>query len=340
MITEIIDLKNNIDEKIFIKLHKYYLDNKLIAIPTETVYGLSADATSEEAVKKIYLAKGRPSDNPLIVHFYEVSQIDFIVEINNENVKKLIDNFWPGPMTLILPLKNKNLVSKSVRSGLETLAVRMPSDYFAREVLKHTKLLLAAPSANISGKPSPTKFEHVYNDLNNKIDVIIKGDDSDIGLESTVIDCTKIPFVIARPGSITLKDIEKVLGMGNIVYNNETTVVKPISPGMKYRHYSPNGDLIILDDNFENILKKLQEKNNKVAFITYKKYKELLLEVPFKVKYLATSEEDIEESNKNLYNVLRECDNEDIKEIYIMKLEENDKNKALLNRINKASSKK
>ncbi|QWQ38448.1 threonylcarbamoyl-AMP synthase [Gemella sp. zg-570] len=340
MKTEIIDLRNNSDEEIFKKLQAYYLDNKLIAIPTETVYGLSADASSEAAVKKIYFSKGRPSDNPLIVHFYKISQVSPIVEINNTYVKKLIDNFWPGPMTLILALKNKNLISKSVRAGLDTLAIRMPNDNIARKILKHTKLLLAAPSANISGKPSPTKFEHVYNDLNNKIDVIIKGNDSHIGLESTVIDCTKFPFVIARPGSITLKDIEKLLGEGNIVYNKENNMEKPASPGMKYRHYSPNGDLIIVDEKLENILEKLRLKNNKFALITYKKYKNLLKDTPFKVKYLAEDEENIEEANKNLYNILRECDIENIEEIYILKLKETDKNKALLNRINKASSKK
>ncbi|MBU0278021.1 L-threonylcarbamoyladenylate synthase [Gemella sp. zg-1178] len=340
MKTEIIDLRNNSDEEIFKKLQEYYLDNKLIAIPTETVYGLSADASSEDAVKKIYLAKGRPSDNPLIVHFYKISQVSPIVEIDNAYVKKLIDNFWPGPMTLILALKNKNLISKSVRAGLDTLAIRMPNDNIARKILKHTKLLLAAPSANISGKPSPTKFEHVYNDLNNKIDVIIKGNDSHIGLESTVIDCTKFPFVVARPGSITLKDIEKLLGEGNIVYNKENNMEKPASPGMKYRHYSTNGDLIIVDEKLENILEKLRLKNNKFALITYKKYKNLLKDTPFKVKYLAEDEENIEEANKNLYNILRECDIENIEEIYILKLKETDKNKALLNRINKASSKK
>ena len=157
----------------------------------------------DKAVCKIYEAKGRPSDNPLIVHFYEMSQLDNIVDYSDENVKKLIDKFWPGPMTLILNAKENNGISKKVTAGLNTLAVRMPSNITAREVLKETGVLLAAPSANTSGKPSPTKFEHVYHDLNGKIDVIIEDEQSDIGLESTVVDCTRYPFVIARPGDIT-----------------------------------------------------------------------------------------------------------------------------------------
>ena len=162
METEIINISKSKDKKeIYRKLTTYYKDGKLVAIPTETVYGLSANAMDDKAVCKIYEAKGRPSDNPLIVHFYEMSQLDNIVDYSDENVKKLIDKFWPGPMTLILNAKENNGISKKVTAGLNTLAVRMPSNITAREILKETEVLLAAPSANTSGKPSPTKFEHV-----------------------------------------------------------------------------------------------------------------------------------------------------------------------------------
>lgn len=340
MKTEIIDLKDFQNNNIYSKLKEYYEDNKLIAIPTETVYGLSADATREIAVKKIYEAKGRPSDNPLIVHFYALEQLENIVCFNDENVKKLVYNFWPGAMTLILKLKNKNIIAKNVTANLDTVAVRMPSDKYARKILKETKVLLAAPSANTSGKPSPTKFEHVVNDMDGKIDVIIKGDDSSIGLESTVVDCTKYPFVIARPGSITAKDIEKVLGENSVVYNDEVDVENPISPGMKYRHYSPDGDLIIYEKSFNELLELLKNKNEDTGFITYENNKKYVENLKVKVKYLAKNEENIEQSNKNLYNILREFDKEKVKEIYILSLNEIEKSKALINRINKASSKK
>ena len=343
METEIINIsKSENKEEIYSKLTTYYKDGKLVAIPTETVYGLSANAMDDEAVSKIYEAKGRPSDNPLIVHFYEMNQLDSIVDYNDENVKKLINNFWPGPMTLILNAKNNNGISKKVTAGLNTLAVRMPSNITAREILKETEVLLAAPSANTSGKPSPTKFEHVYHDLNGKIDVIIEDEQADIGLESTVIDCTRYPLVIARPGEITKEDIEGVLGEGSVKYNEEilTKNETPIAPGMKYRHYSPEAELVLFDDSFEKLISILKERDKKTGFITYK---EMESEVDFlnvSVKYLADNEKSVEQSNKNLYNILREFDEEEVEEIFILPIEETKENKALLNRLNKAISKK
>ena len=343
METEIINISKSKDKKeIYRKLTIYYKDGKLVAIPTETVYGLSANAMDEEAVSKIYEAKGRPSDNPLIVHFYEIKQLDNIVDYSDENVKKLINNFWPGPMTLILNAKDNNGVSKKVTAGLNTLAVRMPSNITAREILKETGVLLAAPSANTSGKPSPTKFEHVYHDLNGKIDVIIEDEQSDIGLESTVIDCTRYPMVIARPGEITKEDIEDILGEGSVKYNEEvlTQNVAPISPGMKYRHYSPEAELVLFNGSFENLINILKDRNKKTGFITYKEMKSKVNNLNVSIKYLADSEKSVEQSNKNLYNILREFDEEMVEEIFILPIEETKENKALLNRLNKAISKK
>ena len=343
METEIINIsKSESKEEIYSKLTEYYKNGKLVAIPTETVYGLSANAMDDEAVSKIYEAKGRPSDNPLIVHFYEMSQLDNIVDYSDENVKKLIDKFWPGPMTLILNVKENNGISKKVTAGLNTLAVRMPSNVTARELLKETKVLLAAPSANTSGKPSPTKFEHVYHDLNEKIDVIIEDEQSDIGLESTVIDCTRYPLVIARPGDITKEDIESVLGEGSVKYNEEvlTQDAAPISPGMKYRHYSPEAELVLFNDSFENLINILKDKNQKTGFITYKEMESRVNDLNVSIKYLADNEKSVEQSNKNLYNILREFDEEKVEEIFILPIEETKENKALLNRLNKAISKK
>ena len=343
METEIINISKSKDKKeIYRKLTTYYKDGKLVAIPTETVYGLSANAMDDEAVSKIYEAKGRPSDNPLIVHFYEMNQLDNIVDYSDENVKKLINNFWPGPMTLILNAKDNNGVSKKVTAGLNTLAVRMPSNITAREILKETGVLLAAPSANTSGKPSPTKFEHVYHDLNGKIDVIIEDEQSDIGLESTVIDCTRYPLVIARPGEITKEDIEGVLGEGSVKYNEEILKKNetPIAPGMKYRHYSPEAELVLFNGSFENLINILKDRNKKTGFITYKEMKSKVNNLNVSIKYLADSEKSVEQSNKNLYNILREFDEEMVEEIFILPIEETKENKALLNRLNKAISKK
>ena len=343
METEIINISKSKDKKeIYRKLTTYYKNGKLVAIPTETVYGLSANAMDDEAVSKIYEAKGRPSDNPLIVHFYEMNQLDNIVDYSDENVKKLINNFWPGPMTLILNAKENNGISKKVTAGLNTLAVRMPSNITAREILKETGVLLAAPSANTSGKPSPTKFEHVYHDLNGKIDVIIEDEQSDIGLESTVIDCTRYPMVIARPGEITKEDIEDILGEGSVKYNEEvlTQNVAPISPGMKYRHYSPEAELVLFNGSFENLINILKDRNKRTGFITYKEMKSKVNNLNVSIKYLADSEKSVEQSNKNLYNILREFDEEMVEEIFILPIEETKENKALLNRLNKAISKK
>ena len=320
MDTEIINIsKSKNKAEVYKKLQQYYKSDKLVAIPTETVYGLSADATSDKAISKIYEAKGRPSDNPLIVHFYDVKQLDNIVDYADDRVGILIDKFWPGPMTLILNAIENNGISNNVTAGLNTLAVRMPSNTTAREILKETQVLLAAPSANTSGKPSPTKYEHVYHDLNEKIDVIIEDEQSDIGLESTVIDCTKNPLVIARPGEITKEDIENVLGEGSVVYNDEIIDEDqaPIAPGMKYRHYSPEAELILYRHSFEDLLELLKTKGKETGFITYDNYKNKLKGLNISIKYLADSEKSVEQSNKNLYNILREFDEENIKEIYL-----------------------
>ncbi|MBF0746407.1 threonylcarbamoyl-AMP synthase [Gemella sp. 19428wG2_WT2a] len=321
------------------KIKEYYISGKVVAIPTETVYGLSADAQNEKAVSKIFEAKNRPVDNPLIVHFYELNQLNGIVDYSDPWVGLLANKFWPGPMSLILPLVNKERIAANVTAGLTSLAVRMPSDKYARRILEETRLLLAAPSANTSGKPSPTRADHVINDMDEKIEAIVEGDDSEIGLESTVIDCRQRPFVIARPGSISLNDIEAVLGKGNIFYHDFNHREKIISPGTKYRHYSPDADLLIEDTSFDNMLQILKNTDEKTLFITYKNKESDVKNLPCKIKYLAKNEENIEESSKNLYNILRECDLENIKTIYILKIKENDKTKALVNRLTKASSK-
>jgi len=280
--------------------------------------------------------QGFTSDKEKELILYKEKSILIDDEINKYNLE------INGLKNLILELEKNEIVPSCITGGLNTVAVRMPSNITAREILKETEVLLAAPSANTSGKPSPTKFEHVYHDLNGKIDVIIEDEQSDIGLESTVIDCTRTPLVIARPGEITKEDIEGILGLGSVKYNDEVMVdtQTPIAPGMKYRHYSPEAELLYYEDSLEKALEFLKTKNKKTGFITYKSNEHLFENLNISVKYLADNEKSVEQSNKNLYNILREFDEEKVEEIYILPIKETKENIALLNRLNKAISRK
>lgn len=238
---------------------KILQEGGLVASPTETVYGLCANALDEEAVKKIYVAKGRPSDNPLIVHIADLDMLPSLVQEISPIAKTLIDAFWPGPMTLIF--KASSIIPKVVTGGLDTVAVRFPSHPVIRDLIKASGLPLAAPSANTSGKPSPTNFERVYEDLNGKIDGIIHGGHSEFGVESTVIDTTDKIATICRPGGITLEMLQDVLhgnvmmdpALGHKLAKGEV----PKAPGMKYTHYSPNADVCIVTGELDHVVAKI-----------------------------------------------------------------------------------
>ncbi|MEK3888518.1 L-threonylcarbamoyladenylate synthase [Bacillus sp. FSL K6-3431] len=221
-------------------------DNEVIAFPTETVYGLGANAKSDEAIAKIFAAKGRPADNPLIVHISTFSQLTELTEHISNQAKQLIKAFWPGPLTIIFP-KKENSVSKLVTAGLETVAVRMPNHPIALELITAAGIPIAAPSANRSGKPSPTTADHVCTDLNGRIAGIVNGGMTGVGVESTVIDCSGGVPVILRPGGISQEEIEAVIGkvmMDQALANRDE---KPKSPGMKYTHYAPAAPLYLVD---------------------------------------------------------------------------------------------
>lgn len=257
----------------------------LVAFPTETVYGLGADALNEEAVKKIYQAKGRPSDNPMIVHIARASDIGQLTPMLSGDVVNLIDNFWPGPLTLVV--KKKDSVPKTTTGGLDTVAVRMPDNDIAIDLINHAGTPIAAPSANISGRPSPTRAEHVIHDMDGKIDAIIRGEDCRVGIESTVLDMTGDNPMILRPGIITAEQIEAAIGKE--VYMDKTLVeiptkgqmegseeFAPKSPGMKYKHYAPKADMVVVEGQRENVkneikrLKMLNERlGNKVGVILF-----------------------------------------------------------------------
>lgn len=260
----------------------------IVAFPTETVYGLGANALDEEAVKKIYKAKGRPSDNPMIVHISQVSDVHDIAEISEatmsekavENFRRCSDAFWPGPLTMVLP--KKEIVPLTTTGGLDTVAIRMPSNKTARMLIEYSGCPIAAPSANLSGKPSPTTAEHTLDDMDGRIDAIIFGSDCQVGIESTVVDMRKEEPVILRPGRITAEDLSNAIdGMVLIhpslkkkdmsqsdVDMSQNMVAR--SPGMKYKHYAPEAEMqiFISDTNDrEKALKMAEKEANRLKAI-------------------------------------------------------------------------
>ncbi len=235
----------------------------LVAIPTETVYGLAANALDSEAVKKIYQAKGRPSDNPLIVHISDLSQWKPLVREIPEKAKNLAVKYWPGPLTIILP--KSDIVPAEVSGKLDTVAVRMPSNEIARAIIEKADVPLAAPSANTSGRPSPTNAKYVLSDLDGKIEMIVDAGDCEVGVESTVITLAAPVPRLLRPGAITPEMLESVLGeieIDSAVYDKLAKDAVPSSPGMKYKHYSPKAKVVIVKGEFESYKKFVSENSD------------------------------------------------------------------------------
>ena len=245
----------------------------LVVFPTETVYGLGADATNPNATAKIYQAKGRPSDNPLIIHIADPKDVERYA-MANSTYYYLAQHFMPGPLTVILP--SKDSVPKTTRGGLDTVAVRCPENKIARELIRLADVAIAAPSANLSGSPSPTTFEYAFSDMNGRVDAIIDGGDCDFGLESTIVSINSDDtLTLLRPGKITKEDFESI-GLKVNIADAVTASLKEgeqaISPGMKYKHYAPIAPLVLLDGTKEQIseyIRQNSEGNNKIAVITY-----------------------------------------------------------------------
>ena len=313
-------------------------EGKLVVFPTETVYGLGANGLDEEACRGIYKAKGRPSDNPLILHVDSKDMIERLALDISEDTYKLIDAFWPGPLTVIL--KKQAFIPDVVTGGLDTVALRMPSGEIALELIKLAGIPVAAPSANLSGKPSPTSFSHVYEDLSGRVDYIINGPDTQVGIESTVIDMSQEIPTILRPGIITKQQIEKVIGRVLIDDHLKDESQAPKSPGMKYRHYAPEGKLTIYQGDNEKVverinydLKLLSDRNVKVAVITfdenYDRYDIL--------KESLGSKERLHESAARLFGILRKFDKMGIEHILSESIPLEGEGYSVMNRLLKAS---
>lgn len=318
----------------------------LVAFPTETVYGLGADGLNEEAAAKIYLAKGRPSDNPLILHIAEVEQLEGIVKFIPETAKKLIKKYWPGPLTLIF--EKADSVPYGTTGGLETVAVRMPDHIVARRLIQASGVPIAAPSANTSGRPSPTKASHVTEDLFGKIDLILDSGSVGIGLESTIVDVTVIPPVILRPGYITqemlTETLEETVSFDPALIQGITADLKPKAPGMKYRHYAPKAELLIVEGDPYHVAEKIEElaakkaaEGKRIGIIGTKEFQSYY-RTGF-VKIIGTREKE-ETIAQNLYCILREFDELQVDMIFSEGFPEENFGQAIMNRLVKAAGNK
>lgn len=288
---------------------------EVVGVPTETVYGLAADARDGEAVKKIFVAKGRPQDNPLIVHISNMKMLETVVRFVPDDAKILAKHFWPGPLTIIMP-KSKN-ISSVTSAGLDSVGVRMPSNKIAKEIIEKSGIPFAAPSANTSGKPSPTTAQAVFADMNGKIPLIIDGGICDAGVESTVVSCLEETPIILRPGVVTKQMMEEVLHKTVKIASAVTEGVKKdekvLSPGMKYKHYSPNAEVIILKGDFEKYKAYIENNLEDGLFALCFDGEEKFLPVPA-VCY--GKENDSASQAHNLFEALRKLDKLKAKKVY------------------------
>ena len=338
--TKIIDFKNLINQEELDLIKEVVLSEGLIVMPTETVYGIGANIYSDIALNKIYEAKGRPSDNPLIVHVSSKEMVNDICLEIDEISQQLMDKFWPGPLTIILPKKKH--ISNIVSANLDTIGVRMPSNEIALKIIGCSNVPIAAPSANISGKPSGTNTLDITHELTNKVDIIIDGGDSVIGLESTVVKVTNGIVNILRPGKITKEDFE---AMGLKVLDDDfnkapITDEAVLSPGTKYKHYAPDAEAILVysEDNEKLIVKindLLKENQNKKVVIVASgenkaKYNQNVISYG--------SKNNTPEISKNLFRVLRQADKLKPDLIIIEGIVPMGLGKAVMNRLIKAAS--
>ena len=320
--------QDQIDEAV-----KLLAAGKLVAFPTETVYGLGAIATNEKAVKSVYAAKGRPSDNPLIVTVSDEAMVsDYAKEIP-ERAQKLMKHFWPGPLTILLFVK-PNALPKAVTGGLDTVAFRCPDDKLTHDLISKLGYPIVGPSANTSTKPSPTTAQHVYHDLNGKIAGIIDGGPTRVGLESTIIDLSVETPVVLRPGEITPQELSKVLGEKVLINSGQVEDQSvPKAPGMKYRHYAPSEPVIIVDDTSDFAKIEFNEHTGVAALDSVL----VGLNVSDQNKY--SLGKNLVDADHNLFGALRYFDDkQSIDQIYVQGFSGSEATLAYMNRLNKAAA--
>ncbi|ABE51156.1 L-threonylcarbamoyladenylate synthase [Methanococcoides burtonii] len=314
----------------------------IVAFPTETVYGLGANALDPDAVKKIFKAKGRPADNPLIVHVASKDQCNDLAKNISQTAFKLMDEFWPGPLTLIL--KAKKVVPEITTGGLDTVGLRMPANEIALEFIRRSGTPLAAPSANTSGRPSPTSAEHVTQDLEGKIDAIIDGGMVEIGLESTVVDITGDIPAILRPGKVSAEDIRECAGNVEIGYTDKTLEGNETarSPGMKYTHYSPETKVILIEgssasveNTMVNLITNCHKKGKRVGLLATE---EILDSINSDVTYSLGKKDEPNQAARSIFMGLRHLDNKEIDIILVDgTLKTDGIGAAIFNRLRKAA---
>ncbi len=332
------------DNAVIRKAGEIIREGGLVAFPTETVYGLGGDALNPEASGKIYAAKGRPGDNPLIIHICKLEDITRIVSDFPERAKRLAQEFWPGPLTMVLP--KADIVPKQTTGGLDTVAVRMPVDPTALAFIEAAGGYVAAPSANVSGRPSPTDAKYVIEDMDGRIEMILDDGAVEIGLESTIVDLTGEVPMLLRPGFITLKMLEDVLGQVDV----DKTILdgdcldKPKAPGMKYKHYAPKGELTIVTGAEDAVIckintlsKEMAERGEKVGIIATDENVEQY--VAHSIKSVGMKDDEVSIA-KNLYRILREFDDEDITVIFSEAFAQGGIGQAIMNRLLKAAGHK
>ncbi len=345
------DFSKNIDDEKINEISSKIKNGKIIVFPTETVYGIGANALDEKAVNKIFKIKQRPSDNPLIVHVCDKEMIYRIAKNITEIEDKLIDNFMPGPFTIIL--EKKDIIPNNVTCSMPTVGVRMPNNEIARTIIERCNTPIAAPSANLSGKPSGTNIKDIMNELGNKVDYVIDGGDCDIGIESTVVRVIDDEAVIFRPGKITKEDIERLgikARLDEHTFKKTFNDEKVQSPGMKYRHYSPNAKTILIyyeneSDTLKEIKNVVLESNintSEICIIGFSEHKNEILNYTKsfnKLKYVDIgSKYNILEISKNIYSALRKSDKYNSKLCIIEGIRKEGIGIGVMNRLYRASS--
>lgn len=340
METKVYVLDGKEDSKFIKEAAECIKKDGIVAFPTETVYGLGANALKADCVKKIFEAKGRPQDNPLIIHVAS-KEIDKYVKNVPEVAKKLMEKFWPGPLTLIL--EKRDIIPMQTSANLNTIGIRMPNNKVALELIKESGVPIAAPSANISGRPSPTTIDVCVEDLKGKVDYIIGGEKCDVGLESTIVDCTVEPPLVLRPGGITLemlRTIREDIEIDKGLLRNDSDF-KPKAPGMKYRHYAPNAKLKIILGNREKTIEKINEMvhnyidaGEKVGILATEESKD-----SYKLgeKIVIGSYKRLDEVASNLFEALRQFNELGVDIILAEGFEEKGLGIAIMNRLNKAA---